>query len=188
MTLIATEQGTRRLELLKEVVPHLARVAVLWNGSNASHQLQVRAVEAAAQQLGMQVRSLPLQTSDDIEHNVSAAVQARSEALMTMDDQVLVQFNGKRIVELAMRQRLLVMGEFRPLTEAGALLIYGPSPTAMWGRAATYVDRIFKGAKPADLPVEQPMKFELVVNLRTAKALGLTIPPTILFQADEVIQ
>ena len=188
MTLIATEQSTKRLEFLKEVVPHLTRVAALWNGSNASHHLQVRAMEAAAQRLGMQVRSLPLQTSDDVEHHVSAAVQARSDALMTLDDQVLVQFNRTRIVDLAMRQRLPVMGEFRPFAEAGALLSYGPSPTAMWGRAATYVDKIFKGAKPADLPVEQPMKFELVVNLRTAKALGLTIPPTILFQADEVIQ
>jgi putative ABC transport system substrate-binding protein len=188
MTLVATAMGTKRLELLKEVVPNLARVAAIWNGTNSGHQLQMRATESAAQILGIQVLSLPLHTSDDIEKAVLAAVQARSDALMTMDDQVLVQFNRARIVDLAMRQRLPTMGEFRPFTEAGALLSYSPSPAAMWARAATYVDKILKGAKPAELPVEQPTKFELVVNLKTAKALGLVIPESFLLRADEVIE
>ena len=98
------------------------------------------------------------------------------------------KFNRARIVDLATRQRLPVMGEFRLLTEAGALLSYSPSPAAMWWQAATYVDKILKGAKPADLPVEQPTKYELVINLKTAKALGLEVPPSLLARADEVIE
>ena len=188
MTLVATEMGTKRLELLKETVPNVARAAAIWNGSNAGHKLQIAATEWAAQIFGIQLLSLPLKTSDDIEKSILAAVQVRSNALITMDDQVLVQFNRARIIDLAMQYRLPVMGEFRLLTEAGALLSYSPSPAAMWGRAATYVDKILKGAKPADLPVEQPTKFELVINLKTAKFLGLDIPPTVLARADEVIE
>ena len=188
MTLVATEMGTKRLELLKEVVPNLVRVAAIWNGGNAGHRLQVDAAESAAQIFGIKLLSLPLKTSDDIEKSMLAAVQARSEALITMDDQVLVQFNRAQIVDLATRHRLPVMGEFRLLTEAGALLSYSPSPAAMWWRAATYVDKILKGAKPADLPVEQPTNFELVINLKAAKALGIEIPPSVLARADEVIE
>src|SRR5262245_37614255 len=145
MTLVATEMGTKRLELLKEAVPNLTRAAAIWNGSNAGHKLQVRATESAAQVFGIQLLSLPLKTSDDIEKSILAAVQARSNALSTMDDQVLVQFNRARIVDLAMQYKLPVMGEFKLLAEAGALLSYSPSPAAMWGRAATYVDKILKG-------------------------------------------
>jgi putative ABC transport system substrate-binding protein len=188
MTLVATEMGTKRLEILKEIVPNLARVAAIWNGANSGHRLQMAATESAAQILGIQVLSLPLRTSDDIEKSVMAAVQAQSDALMTMDDQILVQFNRTRIIDLAMRQRLPTMGEFRPLAEAGALLSYSPSPAAMWAHAGTYVDKILKGAKAAELPVEQPTKFELIIDLKTAKALGLVIPESFLLRADEVIE
>ena len=117
-----------------------------------------------------------------------AAVQARSDALITMDDQVLVQFNRARIVDLATRHRLPVMGEFRLLTEAGALLSYSPSPDAMWWRAATYVDKILKGAKPADFPVEQPTNSSWSSTSRPPRRSASTMPPSLLARADEVIE
>ena len=187
LTLVATEQSTKRLELIKEVVPGVARVAVIWNGNNASHRLQLMEMEAAAPVLGLQLQSLPARDAGEIETGFAAAVQAGAEAVITMDD-LLILFHRPRIVELAMRQKIPVMGEFRAFAEAGALLSYAPSPAAMWRRAASYIDKIFKGAKPTDLPVEQPTKFELVVNLKTAKALGLKIPELFLQRADEVIE
>jgi len=162
-------------------------VAVLWNANNASHQLQWKEMESAAPVLRVRLQSLPVRNLSEIETSFQATVQARAEALMTMDDSFIL-FNRERIVERAMEQRIPIVGEFRPFTEAGALLSYAPSPAALWARAATYVDKIFKGAKPADLPVEQPTKFELVINLKTAKALGLDVPPMVLARADEVIE
>jgi putative ABC transport system substrate-binding protein len=187
LTLVATEQSTKRLELIKEVVPGVARVAVVWNGNNASHRLQLMEMESAAPALGLQLRSLPARNAGEIETGFAAAAQARSEAVISMDD-FLILFHRPRIVELAMRQKIPVIGEFGAFAEAGALLSYAPSPAAMWRRAASYIDKIFNGAKPADLPVEQPTKFELVVNLKTAKELGLKIPESFLQRADEVIE
>jgi putative tryptophan/tyrosine transport system substrate-binding protein len=187
LTLVATENSTKRLQLLTEALPGIARVAMLWDLNNASVRLQAKEAEAAAPVLGVQLLSLGVRESKEIEVSLHAAAQARVEALMTMDDS-LIQFNRARIVELAMRQRLPVIGEFRLLTEAGALLSFSPSLAAMWRRAASYVDKIFKGAKPSDLPVEQPTTFELVVNLKTAKVLGLIVPQSILARADEVIE
>jgi putative ABC transport system substrate-binding protein len=149
--------------------------------------LQVHDIEAGARQLGTQLQSLEVRDSDDVEIGFRAAAQAGAEAIVTMDD-TAIAFSRARIVDLAMRQRLPVMGEFRSFPEAGALMSYGPSLIDMWRRAASYVDKIFKGARPADLPVEQPTRFELVVNLKTAKALGLTIPEAFLLRADEVIE
>jgi len=123
----------------------------------------------------------------ELDAALRAAVQGNAQAIVTMDDP-LVQSQRVRIVEFAMGQRLPVMGEFRPVTEAGGLMSYAPNQLDMWRRAAAYVDKIFKGAKPADLPVEQPIKFELVINLKTAKALGITVPQTLLATADEVIE
>jgi len=168
-------------------LPSVARVAVIWNGNNASHRLQLMEMESAAPVLGLQLRSVPAWNAGEIETGFTAASQASTEAVITMDD-FLILFHRPRIVELAMQQKIPVMGEFRAFAEAGALLSYAPSPAAMWRRAASYIDKIFKGAKPADLPVEQPTKFELVINLKTAKVLGLTVPTTLLARADEVIE
>jgi putative ABC transport system substrate-binding protein len=185
--LVATEQSAKRLELLREILPRVARVAVLWNSKNASHPLQVKEVERVAPVLGLQLQSLPVSDAIDLEKALQAASQAGAEALITMDDLLIV---GHRVrgVDLAMQRRLPVMSEFKPLASAGALMSYSPDQIDMWRRAAGYVDKIFKGAKPADLPVEQPIKFELIVNLKTAKTLGLDVPPSLLARADEVIE
>jgi len=187
LTLVATEQSTKRLELIKEISPGLACLAVLWNGNNASHRLQLREMEKAAPVLNLALRSVPVRNAGELEAGFQAAVQASAQAVVTMDDQ-LINFLRAHIVELAMRHQLPVMGEFRPMTAAGGLMNYGPNQTDMWRRAAAYIDKIFKGAKPADLPIEQPTRFELVVNLKAAKALGLTIPESFLLRADEVIE
>jgi putative ABC transport system substrate-binding protein len=187
LTLVATEQSTKRLGLIKEFLPGVARVAVIWSANNASHSLQWKEMEPAAPVLRLQLLSLPVRDAADIEASFPAAAQARAEAIITMDDS-LILFHRPRIVELAMRQKIPVMGEFRAFAQAGALLSYAPSPAAMWRRAASHIDKIFKGAKPADLPVEQPTRFELVVNLKAAKSLGLTIPESFLLRADEVIE
>jgi putative ABC transport system substrate-binding protein len=187
VTLVAPENITKRLQLLKEVMPGITRVATLWNANNATGRLQVKELATASRVLGIELQSLDVRESNDIEASLQAATQAKAQALLTIDDS-LIQFNRARIVELAMRRGVPVVGEFRQLTEAGALLSYSPNIPAMWHRAASYVDKIFRGAKPADLPVEQPTKFELVINLKTAKALGLTIPQSILLRADEIIQ
>jgi putative ABC transport system substrate-binding protein len=160
---------------------------VLWNGNASGHRLQLQEMERANPGLGIVLQSLPIRNVDEIDAGLQAAVQANAQAIVTMDDPV-VQSQRERIVAFAMRQRLPVMSEFRPATEAGALMSYGPNQIDLWRRAADYVDKILKGAKPADIPVEQPTKFELVINLKTAKALGITIQPGVLAIADEVIE
>ena len=183
---MATDQSAKRLQLVKEIVPDLSRVAVLWNGNASGHRLQLQEMERASPALGISLQSLPIRNSDDIDASLHAAVQAKAQAIVTMDDPV-VQSQRGRIVAFAMRQRVPVMSEFRPATEAGTMS-YGPNQIELWRRSAVYVDKILKGANPADLPVEQPIKFELVINLKTAKTLGLTIPPSVLAIADEVIE
>jgi putative tryptophan/tyrosine transport system substrate-binding protein len=187
LTLVATDQSAKRLQLLKEIVPNLVRVALFWNGNASGHRLQLREMEVAAPGLGMTLQSLPLRSAEDIDAALQASARANAQAFFTMDDP-LVQSQRARIVAFAMRQRLPVMGEFRSIPEAGGLASYGPNLLDNWRRAALYVDKIFRGAKPADLPVEQPTKFELVINLKTAAALGLTLAPGVLAIADEVIE
>jgi putative ABC transport system substrate-binding protein len=187
LTLVATDQSAKRLQLIREISPNLTRVALLWNGNASGHRLQLKEMELAAPALGIVLQSLPIRNANEIDASLSAAMQANAQAIITMDDP-LVQSQRAHVVAFAMRQRLPVMGEFRPITEAGALMSYGPNQIDMWRRAAAYVDKILKGAKHADLPVEQPTKFELIVNLKTAKALGLAVPDTLLARADEVIE
>jgi ABC-type uncharacterized transport system substrate-binding protein len=186
-TLVATEQSTKRLDLIKKMYPGLTRTAVIWNGNAAGHRLQMDAMQLAAPVLGMVLQSLPTRNVDEIDAGLRAAREANAQAIVTMDDP-LIQSNRVRIVEFAMGQRLPVMGEFRPFAEAGALMTYAPNQIDLWRSAAVYVDKIFKGAKPADLPVQQPTKFELLINLKTAKALGFDVPALLLAQADEVIE
>ena len=187
LTLFATEQSTKRLELIKEISPGLARLAVLWSGNNASHRLQLKEMETAIPVLGLRLQSVPVRDAGELDAGFQAAVQAGIQAVVTMDDQ-LINFLRVRIVDLATRRKLPVMGEFRPMTAAGGLMNYGPNQTDMWRRSAVYIDKILKGAKPADLPIERPTKFDLVINLKTAKALGLDVPPMLLARADEVIE
>ena len=184
-TLVATDQSAKRLELIKEISPGLERAAVLWNANASGHRRQWPEMEAAGPKLGIALQSMAVRTLDDIAEALRAVGTA--QALVTMDDP-MIQSRRSAIAEVGTRQKILVMGEFRLMTDAGGLMSYGPNQIDLWRRTAAYVDRIFKGAKPADLPVEQPTKFELTINLRTAKALGLTVPPTLLARADEVIE
>ena len=187
LTLVATDQSTKRLQLIKELLPTILRIAVLSNANAAGHRLQLKEMEPSAATLGLSLLSLPVQKADDIDSALRAATDAGAQAIITMDDP-LIQSQRARIVAFALKQRLPVMGEFRPMTETGGVMSYGPNQIEMWKHAAIFVDKILNGTSPADLPVEQPTKFELVINLKTAKVLGLIMPHTLIVAADEVIE
>jgi putative ABC transport system substrate-binding protein len=177
----------KRLELLKELVPGLARVAVLRNPIMAAHATFWEASEVAARTLGVALQPLEVRGPEDFEAAFAAATRGNAQALIAFDD-TLILAHKPRIVALAASSRLPAMYGLREFPDDGGLISYGPSFADLFRRAATYVDKILKGAKPADLPVEQPTKFELVINRKTANALGLAVPPTLLAQADDVIE
>ncbi len=177
----------KQLELLKQVVPKASRIAFLTNPSNPGSALQLREAQTAARSLGVQLQVLEARRPDDLDRAFAAMTRERARAVLVPGDPVFFLYRTQ-ISELAMKSRLPAMFALREHGEAGGRMAYGPSLRDNFRRAATYVDKILKGAKPGDLPVEQPTKFELVVNLKTAKALGLTIPQSILIRADEVIQ
>jgi ABC-type uncharacterized transport system substrate-binding protein len=179
--------STKRLELLTEAVPGVTRVAVLWDSHFPASPSAVRAVEEAARALGVQIHLLEVQGPEDFVRVVAAATRERAQALLQVGSPLFAT-HRETFIDFVAKSRLPATCETRPFVVAGCLMTYGPSFPDMYRRAAYYVDRILKGAKPGDLPIEQPMKFELVINLKTAQALGLTIPPTLLFQADEVIK
>jgi putative ABC transport system substrate-binding protein len=181
------ELFAKQLELLKETVPKIRRVAILSNPDNAYHQLAIREVNVAARSLGVQLQLLEARGPNEFDGAFAAMAKERVGALLVLSDAIFSS-HRTRLADLAARSRLPAAYGVRDSVEAGGLMSYGPSLLDSYRQAATYVDKILKGAKPADLPVEQPMKFELVLNLKTAEALGLTIPPLILFQADEVIR
>jgi len=187
LTLLAPEMTGKQLELLKEIVPRLNRVAVLWNPVNRSTQTLVDQARGAARTLGLQLQVLEARRAEDIESAFTAMTRERAGALLLLPDAMFI-LQRIRIADLAARAHLPVMHAQSEHMSAGGLAFYGPSMAENFRRAATYVDKVLKGAKPADLPVEQPTKFELIINLKTAKALGLTIPPSLLARADEVIQ
>jgi putative ABC transport system substrate-binding protein len=177
----------KRLELLKELVPALARVAVLRNPMVAAHATFWQETEVAARKLGVTLQPIEVRGPEDFEAAFAAATRGNAQALIHFDD-ALTLAHRPRIVALAASSRLPAMYGFREFPDEGGLMSYGPSFVVLFRRAATFVDKILKGAKPADLPVEQPTKFELVINRKTANALGLTVPPTLLAQADDVIE
>ena len=178
----------KSLEVLKQAVPTATRIAVLINPDNAvTSALVPLEVPPAARQLGVQLQLLEARTPEDIERAIDAAVRNKADALWVVGDPIF-HFPAQRVPDLAARARLPTMFLPRDLVIAGGLMSYGPDFDVLYGRAAIYVDKILKGAKPADLPVEQPTRFELVINMRTAKALGITIPQSTLLRADEVIQ
>jgi putative ABC transport system substrate-binding protein len=177
------EITAKQLELLKELTPGSTLVAVIWNQPG----LAWKAAEAAARERGWKLLSLEIQETGEIEGALKAATKAHAGALLVRAHLLLIS-HARRVAELAARSRLPAMYESRWYPQWGGLISYGPDEMDMWRRGAVFVDKILKGAKPGDLPVEQPTKFELVINLKTAKALGLTIPPSLLARADEVIQ
>jgi putative ABC transport system substrate-binding protein len=177
----------KRLELLREMAPAVSQIAAILNMSNPAVVPEWKELEAAAQHLRLPLQLLDVRTREDLERAFDTAGQQHVGALIVgIDD--LTQMHRRVIVDLAAKHRLPAIYASREFVEAGGLMTYGVSYPDLYRRAATYVDKIFKGAKPGDLPIEQPMKFDLVLNLKTAKALGLTIPPDILVLADEVIQ
>ena len=184
---VGMETLGKDLELLREALPKVRRVAVLSNPANPSHALAIGNVKAAGRSLGVQLKLLEARGPDQFDGAFTAMAEDRVEALLVVADSLFI-LHRARLAELAAKYRLPSMHGVRENVEAGGLLSYGPSNEALWRRAAFFVDKILKGAKPADLPVEQPTKFELVINLKTAKALGLTIPQSLVLRADEVIE
>jgi putative ABC transport system substrate-binding protein len=190
LSFLAPELVGKRLELLKQAVPGVSRVAVLWQPGGLGERTEkdmLKGAEVAARALGVRLQFVEARGPADFDRAFSEMTRARADALTVLSSSML--FNERRrLVDLAVKNRLPAVYPYREAVDAGGLMAYGANVADLWRRAATYVDRILKGTKPGDLPVEQPTKFELVINLKTAKALGLTIPPSLLGRADEVIQ
>jgi len=187
VTNLAPELVPKRLELLKEAVPHASRVAFLWNPANQDQVAHFEGAEAGARALGLTLQSVAVQSGAELEGALAAMLQERPAVLLMTGDGVL-QEHIARILAFAAVHRLPTVHQLRENAVAGGLLSYGTSRPQLSRRAAVYIDKILQGAKPADLPLEQPTKFELVLNLKTAQALGLTMPPSLLLLADEVIR
>jgi putative ABC transport system substrate-binding protein len=187
LSLMSRDLSGKRLQLLKEMVPRVTRIAILTNPGNPGHAVFWQETQEAAQKLGVQLQAVVARRPEDFAGAFRAAKRGRADALLVFDDGV---FNGYRteMVALAARTRLPAMYGPRHFPDVGGLISYGPNWPDQYRRTAVYVDKILKGAKPADLPVEQPTRFELVINLKTAKALKLTIPQSVLIRADQVIQ
>jgi putative ABC transport system substrate-binding protein len=190
LSAVPTELVGKRLEQLKQAVPGVSRVAILWQPGGQEERTEkdiLKAAEVAARALGLRLHFVEARSPADFERAFSDMTRARAGALTVLGTSMFTS-ERRRLVNLAAKNRLPTMYPLREFVDAGGLMAYGPNLPDLFRRAATYVDKILKGAKPADLPVEQPTKFEFVINLKTAKALGLTIPPSVLRRADELIQ
>jgi putative ABC transport system substrate-binding protein len=187
LEIFAEELDSKRLELLKETLPRAERVAVLWNPGNLEGRLQRHQLESAAQIRGMKLRFIEARRPEEIEPAFAVMARERADALLVSADPMFTS-EYRRVVELAARTRLPAIYPFRSVAEAGGFMSYGTDLLAVYRSAATYVDKILNGTKPGDLPVQQPTKFELVINLKTAKALGLAIPQALMLRADHLIQ
>ena len=187
LSALATDIQGKQLELLRETVPHIARVAFLFNMSNPVLQAQWKEAESAARSIGLRSQLLDVRTVRELEPALDAAARQRADAVIVGVD-ALTQAHRRQIVEALAKRRLPAISRGREFVDAGGLMSYGADYADLYRRAATYVGKILKGIKPADLPVEQPTKLELVINLRTAKALALTVPPSVLVRADQVIE
>jgi putative tryptophan/tyrosine transport system substrate-binding protein len=186
-SIIAPELGAKRLEFLKEIVPDVSSVAVLLNPNNPQSRIELNEMQAAAKTLGLQLRPIQIASEAALHEAFAALTKALAQALIVLTDPILFS-QRKQIVELANRSHLPAMYFFQGFVQEGGLMSYGPSDADLFRRSAAYVDRILKGARPSDLPVEQPTKFDLVINVNTAKALGLTVPDRLLVAADKVME
>jgi putative ABC transport system substrate-binding protein len=187
ITIFSKELSQKRLELFRETVPSLARVAVLINPSFPAALSETKATEEAAQLLGITMQPVTASRVDELEHALKSLTNSKVDGLITLADPFFTAHRG-RIVDLANAARLPTMLHWREFVQAGGLLSYGPDNVELYRRAANFVDKILKGAKPGDLPIEQPTKFVLAINLKTARTLGITVPQSVLFRADEVIE
>jgi putative tryptophan/tyrosine transport system substrate-binding protein len=188
LTIRVPEFSGKRLEILKEVVPQARRVAVLGQEANAAHPVEFKEMQQAASDMGLELHHIKVRSPDDFESAFSTMTSTVRATALFMQAATLFLDNRRRIAALTTRSRLPAFSDTRELAEAGVLMSYGSDRFDLYRRAAVYVDKILKGTKPADLPVEQPTKFELVINLKTAKQIGLTIPPNVLARADRVIK
>jgi putative ABC transport system substrate-binding protein len=187
LAMLSPELSGKRLELVKEIIPRLSRVAVFGTSTQPGNAESVKESETAARALALQLEYFDLRNSKDVDNSFEAATKRGVQAVVTLQSAV-VSAQRRQIVELAIKNRLPAIFPDRQYASSGALMSYGVSAADLWRRAAYYVDKILRGVKPADLPVEQPTKFELVINLKTAKQIGLTIPPNVLARADKVIK
>jgi putative ABC transport system substrate-binding protein len=185
-SLLATELSAKRLEILQEIVPNMSRVAMLWNDTNPGMVLRAQEAKDAAANLGVIVQSVGVHDLIDFDPAFAAIESGRADALLALADPFTLA-QRKRIIDFAAQRRLPTIYEFPEFVNSGGLICYGPSRLVIQRRAAEYVDKIFKGAKPADLPVEQPTKFEMLINMKAAKALSLSIPQSVMLRADQVI-
>jgi putative tryptophan/tyrosine transport system substrate-binding protein len=186
-SIVAPDLSGKRLELLKEIVPSASSVAVMLNTRNPQSQFELKEMEAAARVLGLQIQPIEISPERTLEEGFAATSKTAAQSLIVLTDPIFFS-QRERIVDLAARSRLPAMYFFQDFVAAGGLMSYGPSDTDLYRRAAGYVDKILKGANPRELPIQQPTKFDLAINLKTAKALGLTVPDALLARADEVIE
>jgi putative ABC transport system substrate-binding protein len=184
---LSPDLAGKRLELLRELAPSLSKVAVLWNPANSAEELAVKVTETAARSLGMSLIVEHAGSPGEFRRAIAAIAQSDAKSIVVLPDPMFLA-NREQLVELIRQSRLPAIYMETGFVAAGGLISYGPNFTELFRRAAAYVDKILKGAKPGDLPVEQPTKFELVINLKTGKALGIEVPPTLLARADEVIE
>ena len=187
LTIVSPELSGKRIELLKEAVPKLSRLAVLWNPANPTHATALRESQATAKVLGLQAVLVPVPSAAEVDAAFATIARVRASALFVLDDGVLF-IERQRIAKLALKNRLPLVSGISGYADAGGLLTYGARQTDLYLRAAVFVDRILKGAKPANLPIEQPSSFELVLNLKTAKSLGVAIPDSVRWRADRLIE
>jgi putative tryptophan/tyrosine transport system substrate-binding protein len=187
MTELSTELSGKRLEILKEAIPNLRQVAMLWNAADLGMTLRYQAAETAAKALNVSVQTLGVREPNDFDSAFAEMTRSRPDGILMVSDALTI-LNRKRVIEFATANRLPTIYELSSLVRDGGLMSYGPDQSAIGDRAADFVARILRGARPADLPLEQPTKFELVINLKTAKALGLELPPTLVARANEVIE
>ena len=187
LTTIAVDLSGKRLELLKEALPGVSRVGVLWNSANPTATRVFKEMEEASPRLGVRIHPMGVRDRDELQKAFEVAIKARIGGLFVIEEAVMASYRT-RVLDLAVKHRLPTGSFYKEFAEAGGLLTYGPDLPDMFRRAATYVDKILKGRKPAELPVEQPMKFELVINLKTAKQIGLKVPPNLLVRAQKVIR
>ena len=185
ITLILDELAGKRLELLKELAPRISRVAVLWNPDHADPEF--REIQSAAKAMKVRLQSLEVRRGEDFDGQFDAATKAKSQALIVVSSR-LINFQRQRVFDYAAKNRIPLVGDWGPWASGGALMSYGPNTDEMARRVAAHVDKILKGVKPLDIPVERPTKFELVINLNAAKLIGLTIPQSVLYRADQVIK
>jgi putative ABC transport system substrate-binding protein len=187
MSALAADLAGKRVELLKEVVPRAARVVVLWNSNNQSKVVEWKDTEIAARGVGLTLRSVEVRAPEEINRAFAAILREKPDTVITFTESLTLAFR-QQIGSFALSNRLPMISELREFAVEGGLASYGTSRPDLWRRSASYVDKIMRGANPGDLPVEQPTRFELVINLKTAKALGITVPPSLLARADEVIE